>query len=1189
MDNRFLKESGFEAFTGNELLLKGALEGGVALFTGYPGSPISEIFDNVSSVSEHLSEKGILALMANNEGLSAARLNGARMVGLRAMAVMKSVGMHVAADGLAVGNLAETRRPEGGALIVVGDDPWNETTQINSDSRFLSQHLHMPVMEPSTFQEIKDWIDTAFELSGLSDLYVTYVITTNQADGGGGVQLRPNKYPPINTLRKSTLSSAELPVDHLVMIPPHTSWREATLRARHDRFIKSARDKGINRIVHSAPAAPLGFVTAGLPYCYLEQALRDMGLEGRFPILKMGVSYPLDTDLVLEFSKTVKQIVVVEEKRPFLENQVTAELHRAGQNRLISSVPPIWGKSFPQGFDGIPGTRGINASVLVEHLAPLFLNGFVPLSDEERAAVQRAYQTVRDTAAVNVKIPVRTPTFCPGCPHRDSSSVCLTIKKNLLDPEYMMKQYRMGPVDVIFNGESGCHSMLQFEPNLGLMQNYSGMGLGGGTGAGMAPFIKNKQVVFVGDSTFFHSGMIAISDSIKNRQDITYIILENKTTAMTGHQPTPGNDQNIMREKTFAQSIEMVIKGMARESVPVFRVNPAFRDSYRSLLENLILKDGTKVIIADKECGITYHRRVKRERKRVLKTQGYLPEEKLFNLNTDVCENCLECATGTGCPGLTVENTARGKKMALDKSLCVSDGACTKAKVCPSFEEIVIHRKQPVPTISVQETALPLPPKKPFQDFWNCYIAAVGGMGAGVVTACLVRAGLREGFKVLFADKKGLAIRNGGVYGHVIMSTKDRIYSPIITYGQADLLLGIDILESVRGLDPTVNLRMANPRRTTAIVNTHKIPTIMTLIEKTDFNVDELQASLKAHTNPERYLGMDFSVISEAVFGSKLYCNILLLGAAFQKGLLPVSLENLLWAIEVTVPNFQREDNLKAFQVGRQVAFSPGAFSFLFPRPQSYRDVVQERSDFLRKNHILRGKKLSSEYRKLMEDAVRWMTLPESENKKLAVYVYDLIQHGGLSYAHQYVERLWRTFKKDRDDKKYGVTLAVLENAYRVMLVKDEFYVAGLLSSYEKYRDDRRRYEIDPARGDTVQYVHLTRPYLPVGPWRFEFDLKSRPWQLKIMKHLSFLRRMIPQWHQRENDYRDWYLKMVDEFAYHEDDQVYSLYEQVYRSPETVRGFREIRYSKIDEARRKAEEKLAAARDIQAGKKSQRV
>src|SRR6266404_7586123 len=239
MDERFLKEEGAEVFTGNELILKGALESRCALITGYPGSPVSDIFDAAYANRELLKKRGILAEMANNEALAAARLNGSRMAGVRAMAVMKSVGLHVAADGLALGNLSEPNNV-GGSIVVVGDDPWIDSTQINNDSRFLSQHLHMPVLEPATFQEMKDWVDTAFDLSRAADLYITYLVTTNQADGGGTVWLRSNRTASTNTERPITLRTSTIDLETNVLLPPRTWTREASMGQRFERLLEEA-------------------------------------------------------------------------------------------------------------------------------------------------------------------------------------------------------------------------------------------------------------------------------------------------------------------------------------------------------------------------------------------------------------------------------------------------------------------------------------------------------------------------------------------------------------------------------------------------------------------------------------------------------------------------------------------------------------------------------------------------------------------------------------------------------------------------------------------------------------------------------------------------------------------------------------------------------------------------------------
>src|SRR6185437_8925767 len=440
MDERFLKEEGLEVFTGNELILKGALENEAALITGYPGSPVSDIFDAAFANRELLKRHGVLAELANNEALSVARLNGSRMAGVRAMAVMKSVGLHVASDGLALGNLSEPRNA-GGSIVVVGDDPWIDSTQINNDSRFLSRHLHMPVMEPGTFQEMKDWVGAAFELSSAANLYITYLVTTNQADGGGTVWVRPNRYPAVSTLRPATLRTEAFDLDATVLLPPRTWAREATLPGRFEKLLQEVRRRGINRrIAASAEAAPrpsLGFVCAGAAYGYLEHALAEMGLAARFPILKLGLSYPVDPEPVLALAEEVEALCVIEEKRAFIEEQIVCILHDARQAASFARSTTVWGKKFPAGRAGVPEQRGLSASVLMERLLPLFLSSPADWPDAERARLRRELDILESTARPEAALlPARTPTFCPGCPQRDSSSVLLQVKKDFLDPAY---------------------------------------------------------------------------------------------------------------------------------------------------------------------------------------------------------------------------------------------------------------------------------------------------------------------------------------------------------------------------------------------------------------------------------------------------------------------------------------------------------------------------------------------------------------------------------------------------------------------------------------------------------------------------------------------------------------------------------------------------------------------------------
>src|SRR5688500_14332023 len=232
-DPRFLTESGREVFTGNELLVKGALEteGGVHLLTGYPGSPVAGFFDVLGDIKDVLGPRGIRAFQANNEALGVAAVNGSQMAPCRAIATMKSVGVHVASDALAIGNLAGAH-PEGGAIIIMGDDPWCDSTQVPADSRFLCEHLRMPVVEPGSIQELKDWVNLSFKLSQAAGLHIGYIVTTAQADAGGTALCYENQYPALNTNQKVALDTTQIPLEK-VLLPPRTWQQELRI---DDRF-----------------------------------------------------------------------------------------------------------------------------------------------------------------------------------------------------------------------------------------------------------------------------------------------------------------------------------------------------------------------------------------------------------------------------------------------------------------------------------------------------------------------------------------------------------------------------------------------------------------------------------------------------------------------------------------------------------------------------------------------------------------------------------------------------------------------------------------------------------------------------------------------------------------------------------------------------------------------------------------
>ena len=1265
IDPRFLAADGPEVFSGNELLVKGCLEtgGGVHLLTGYPGSPVAGFFDTLGTLAPLVQEKGMRAFQANNEALGVAALNGSQMAPVRGIVAFKSVGLHVASDALAIGNLAGAH-PDGGAVVVCGDDPWCDSTQVPADSRFLLEHLRMAVVEPGSMQEVKDWVGASFALSRAAGVYVGYVVTTAQADGGGTVECRPNHYPSLNTNQRVALDTASIDLGK-VLLPPRTWQKELGMEERHRRTVAAARELRINEIVPATASmqkvSPLGFVTTGMARPYLEQVLADLGLSGVFPVCNMGMSYPADAGLLRDFAATCRDMVVIEERRSFLERNLRDALYKAFDRATADGLSArLYGKQFPgDAGDGIPETRGLNPSVLAQLLIPLvkrtrdlpadLRNGRLSAELDlikrtgkrklevvgvVKGPVQRETETATRTAVCDAPadadpLALRTPTFCPGCPHRDSSATLLELRRNLADADYMKSRHDREPVELVAHGDTGCYTMLMFAPTEQLMHNYSGMGLGGGTGSGIDPFITNKQIVFMGDGTFYHSGQVAISNAIKAGQDLTFIILENGTTAMTGHQEHAGTEVDLLGNRSHIQDIHAIVRGMRGTSpLTVEKVDPSDRAKWYRTLEKTILADGVKVLIADKECGITYHRRRGKEERETAKKHGFLPRKTHMNVTPEVCENCLECTKATACPGLVKVETDYGPKIDTDLTWCVNDGACervqvsndagTNVKPCPSFEQVTVIRKRrkryTLPRMHLSKLPDPTPRRRPTAgDPWRVHLAGVGGMGVGVVGSILVKAGHREGYRVAFSEKKGLAIRNGGVYAQIawceVGSRKSEVgsdgerrgvgehdASPAsdfrlptsdfatptgqIPYGRADLVLGVDVLEAARAVDPREPFRVAVPERTAAVLNLHKQPTVYTLLGRDDFDPAKLRDRIYAHCDPAASYAKDMTDICQTRLGSSQFVNIMMLGAAYQLGLIPVSAGAIGRAIKDVIRRDRRR-NVKAFNIGRKLALEPRVLPPR-PEPRTWQQLLTTKLKIVRKTHLL-GELAARSLDRATRDAVAAMPdLPEQLKYDLALRLYDLTCHGGGAVARRYAARVRLVYAHDSAARRFAATKAAVWGLARVTLIKDEPYVAHLLTRPEKKARDDAKYGVDRSNGDTIRYRHHTSPEFPIGRHRrLRLKLTTTDWQLQLVARQTWLRR-LPGWHRRETEFRDWYAATLDRLATSprhagdwDHDAGYRRIVAALSCPEAVTGYREVRYPKQDAAIRQVDADLA--------------
>jgi indolepyruvate ferredoxin oxidoreductase len=1172
VEDKFLVENGGGLYNGNELLIKGIFEtpGGVHLLTGYPGSPIATFFDTLGKLSKLLKERGMCARIANNEALSVAMVNGSQMMPMRALTAFKSVGGHVAADALALGNLVGPN-PEGGAVVVFGDDPWSESTQVPADSRYLCQHLRIPVLEPSTPQEVKDFVPAAFRLSQASGLYMGYILTTILADGGGTVTVGKNYWPEHSMKNPEMIHTGQLDLENTVLLPPKTGRKEVQMPQRVSRLLAEARAVGINKITGPVGRGKIGFIVCGAAYQFLAAVLEDLEISDRFPILKMGLTYPLDDQQIAEFAAILDDVIVVEERRPFLETQVAEVVNRARQLNSGVKFANVWGKKFPANHEGFPAVLGLNTSIMIEKVLKVLRLLDQPFYARFAHKFEEQLGRLRRTGLGEIQIPPRTPTFCPGCPHRDSANAFLEIREQFMDPEYMRRHHGRKPTDLVFHGDTGCYTMLMFPPNGPLMHNYSGMGLGGGTGAGVDPFISNKQVVFMGDSTFFHSGQIAISNSIKAQQDITYVILDNRTTAMTGHQPTPGLDTDLLGDPTPKQNIDAIVKAITSAGgCKVVRSNPAHRRRYKKLLERTVLKNGVKVIIADKECGIVTNRRKLKKQRAEQRHSGFVATETFMNVTPEVCEFCLECTTMTGCPGLNIEKTGYGKKIVTDLSWCVNDGACAKLEVCPSFEQVIIHRSKPPQPRGHQIKLEDLPePKLRFAGTpWRCHIVGIGGMGIGIVAAILVRAGDHDGYKVLFSDKKGLAIRNGGVFSQITFYKDHGRYSQSFLYGSADLLIGLDILEAARAVDPKGSFRVASQDKTTAVLNVDKAPTILTLCSQDDFNPSELEKIIRQRTRGDGYFAHNITAICERLFGTKLYANITMLGLAYQQGLIPVSLASLEKSIrESLVVDFKK--NMRAFNLGRKLAAHPELFTER-SAPKTIARVVREKANILQRTRI-GGPALARQFKYLVYSNLRaCRELDKSTMIEIALRLYDLVQYENLAYAQEYMNRVKAVYRRDRLEFDFAVTRSVAWNLFKLMLIKDEFYVAAVLTSYEKQRRDTHRYNVNFANGDRIVYKRVFHPRL----FGKKFSIPMPHWSLQILKQFNFLRWVMPGYHAEDREFLNGYRQLLDGFSYR-NEMEYKRFLSAMTAFDQVRGYREYRKPTMVRARQQAEDALS--------------
>lgn len=972
------------------------------MVSGYQGSPLGGFDREITKLGPLAAEHDIFHRPGVNEELGATAVWGsqqatslprARYDGVLGVWYGKAPGVDRAADAIRHGNFAGTD-PKGGVLALCGDDPECKSSTLPSASESLLAALEVPVFAPGNVQELLDLGRHAIACSRASGLWAAVKVATATADATATIDVRLDRVSPfLPTLDWNGRPYVHQPSAHL--LAPQSLEMERTLReVRLDLAKAYARLNDINYLTTPAPSARLGIVVAGTTFFQLHQALDELGLsdDPGLRILKVGMPFPLDEQVVRDFATGLDEVLIIEEKGPFLERLVKEALY------ATQLAPPVYGKRDDRGSRLVPATGALSADSIAEVV------GRRVLARADRPMVVERLQQIAATADRSApKVgAVRAPHFCSGCPHSSSTKA---------------------DTDVLVGAGIGCHTMVMLNSaGRGGVAGITQMGGEGVQWIGVAPFIeRNHYVQNLGDGTFHHSGSLAIRAAVAAKLPITYKLLYNDTVAMTG-------GQHVVGQMTVAQ----VVQSLAAEGVAQIVITaedpsrydkvklPAIaevrgRNSLESSQRELAKIDGVTVLIHDQACA-TELRRARKRGKAVEPPQQ-------IHINERVCEGCGDCGEKSGCLSVEPVPTEFGRKTRIHQSSCNKDFSCLEGD-CPSFLEIVppknSNESKHKPTGWAPAVALPEPQLCVPADDVRLRLIGIGGTGVVTLSQVLGMAALIDGLFVAGLDQTGLSQKAGPVASDIRISTHEVDGEVTASAAGVDVLVGLDVIATATAK----HLMLADPMRTAAIVSTSVVPTVEMVVDPRASEPD-IEAALSGIADvvcDEHAVFFDAQALAMAVFGDHMPANVIVLGAAWQLGSIPVSRSSLQQAF--TLNGTAVEQNLAAFEWGRAVVATPEAVTEALG-PQSSVPPLGDAD------------------RQLVDR----VTTDEGELRRLlTIRVPDLVGWGGRRPANDYIDAVVRVhaLEQERLPGSSSIAEQVAVGLYKLIAYKDEYEVARL-------------------------------------------------------------------------------------------------------------------------------------------------
>ena len=1149
LDDKYQLESGRVYLTGVQALVRllilqrqrdvAAGLNTAGFVSGYRGSPLGGLDQSLWSAAKFLDRAHIKFQPGLNEDLAATSIWGSQQVnmypgakydGVFSMWYGKGPGVDRCGDVFKHANYAGTSK-HGGVLVLAGDDHAAKSSTLPHQSDHQFSAAMMPVLYPSSVQEIIDLGLHGCAMSRYSGLWVGFKCVSDTVESSASVVIDPDRVKVV------------MPDDF--PFPPdgvHIRWPDGFLatEARMQDFkiyaaLHYCRANQLNRIVIDSPKPRLGIITSGKSYLDVRQALDDLGIseadaaEIGIRVFKVAMPWPLEPEGVRHFAEGLEEILVVEEKRQIVEYQLKEQLY----NWRTDVRPRVVGKfdekgewMRPHGDWLLPAaselTPAMIARVIAQRIARLELHP----RHKEKIESRVAFINAKEAALAKPKISLqRIPYFCSGCPHNTSTKV---------------------PEGSRSTAGIGCHVMAIWMDRS--TSTFTHMGGEGVPWIGQAPFTEEKHIFAnLGDGTYYHSGVLAIRAAVAAKVNITYKILYNDAVAMTGGQPVDGPiSPAIIAQQVAAEGVaKIVVVSDEPDKYPSGYFASGIAIHHRDDLDRVQrqLRDtaGCTVLLYDQTCAAEKRRRRKRGK--------YPDPAKRVFINELVCEGCGDCGVKSNCVSVAPVETEFGRKRTIDQSSCNKDFSCVNG-FCPSFVTVEGGGlRKPKRADALDFSGLPDPQVPRTTEPYGILVTGIGGTGVVTIGALLGMAAHVAGKGCSVLDMTGLAQKNGAVVSHVrIADEPEQLHATRIAAGEAKLLLACDILTGV-GDEAIAKMQKGV---TKALVNTALVmPAEFTRNADLKFPLGSMEHEIRDAVAPGDAEFLDATRLATGLMGDSIATNLFMVGFAYQRGLIPLGEDAILRAIELN--GAAVESNKQSFRWGRLAAVDPARVAAAAV-PTSAKPDSQR--------------------------------LSESVDEMIARRAAFLTDYQDAAYAGRYTDFVAkvRAAETTRLPGKTALAEAVARYYFKLLAIKDEYEVARLYANGDFAKRVAAQFE-----GDYKLKFHLAPP-LSNKPDAASGEAKKStygPWMMtafRVLTKMKWLRGTAldvfgkTQERRTERQLITDYEALIDELLPRLAAHNHAIAVELAAIPEHIRGYGHVKDRHLKAAKAKEAELVASFR-----------